>query len=208
MAMQNAIKQNIPLSSVLNAAIKINEVANQISGLQFTVNSTGTITAADTTVSISQIENISKSCINESNLNDENISFEIRIANYIKSIAKQHPVIRWILIRIILSYLISNSSTTSIINNTTININLFKNEVNKMNVDEAFHNNYRFVSAKSLSVWSKNTIKSKHVGKLYFGELVKIVSKKKNWSLIEYKSKDGEVIISGWVLTRYIKRFD
>jgi hypothetical protein len=82
-----------------------------------------------------------------------------------------------------------------------------KREVRKIQVDNYFLNNYRFVTNKSLDVWSSNSTKSKKMARLYFGQLVRVVRKKKNWALIEYQDKNGEVIITGWVFTRYVKKF-
>ena len=84
-----------------------------------------------------------------------------------------------------------------------------KKEVQSVGVNDAFFRNYRFVSAETLNVRSNNSTKSRLVGKLYFGQMVRILQKKKNWTLIEYYGKDeDQIIIKGWTFTRYIKRFD
>jgi uncharacterized protein YgiM (DUF1202 family) len=83
-----------------------------------------------------------------------------------------------------------------------------KKEVKHIQIDDEFYNHYRFVSARSLTVRSNNSTRSKYVGKLYFGYLVRIIQKKKSWSLIEYRDKEGNIITQGWVFTRYIKRFN
>ena len=66
---------------------------------------------------------------------------------------------------------------------------------------------YRFVSADVLNVRSENNRKSMIVGKLYFGQIVNMIQKKKDWTLVEWQDNDGEVTIRGWVFTRYLKKF-
>lgn len=64
---------------------------------------------------------------------------------------------------------------------------------------------YRFVRVACLNVRLSNSIKSKLVGKLYMGQMVKVIRKKKNWCLMEYEN--GDVLIRGWVFTRYLEKF-
>ncbi|MTI47850.1 MAG: SH3 domain-containing protein [Firmicutes bacterium] len=69
-------------------------------------------------------------------------------------------------------------------------------------------NNYRYVSIDCLNVRLSNSINSKIIGDLHLGEVVKIVNKQRNWTLIEFKDENQENYIKGWIFTRYIKRFD
>ena len=68
-------------------------------------------------------------------------------------------------------------------------------------------NTYRFVNCESLNVRTSKTMKSASIYKLPQGAIVRIISKQKNWTKIEYKNEDETVIIIGWVNTRYISRF-
>ncbi len=210
--MQRVINKKIASSAIFNAALRISEITDKVRDLQFTVDPNGIIASSHAAFSISQVENIVSSCINDSSLTADSIPVEIRINNFLTAIAKQHPLITKIVVLLLLPILInivtSNNPSITVVNNQTILINQIKKEVNKADVNKDFYNTYRFVSSNSLNVWSKDTIKSRLIGKLYFGQLVRIVRKKRNWSLIEYKSSDGEVVIEGWVFTRYVKRFD
>lgn len=68
--------------------------------------------------------------------------------------------------------------------------------------------NHRFITADILVVRSKGNRKSKIIGKLYFGQIVLMIQKKKDWSLVEWKDSDGGLFIKGWVFTRYLKKFN
>jgi len=208
---QNTFKKHIPWTSLLNTAFRISDIATSIGDMKFTINSIGSISSFDKTVSLDQIEKISISCIKDSELKNEQISPEIRLDNFLNSILSQHPLVQKIftniLLPVLLSYIFSNNPTT-IINNKSINIKLLKKEINILNVDNAFYKNYRIVSINALSVRDKNSKKGKLISQLHFGQIVRILLKKKEWTLIEYNSLDGNNKIYGWVLTRYIKRID
>jgi len=42
---------------------------------------------------------------------------------------------------------------------------------------------------------------------LEFGQIVKVLHKSRKWTLIEYENDEDEVIIQGWVFSRYVKKF-
>ena len=67
--------------------------------------------------------------------------------------------------------------------------------------------NYRFVTANPLFVWSINRQRSKLIGELLFGSVVRVIQKNKNWTLIEWKDKDNDLVIQGWVFSRYLRKF-
>jgi hypothetical protein len=66
---------------------------------------------------------------------------------------------------------------------------------------------YRFVISKQLDVKQRPAQKSQLIGRLYFGQVVKILTKRRNWTLVEYRDDENNIIINGWVFTRYIKSF-
>lgn len=66
---------------------------------------------------------------------------------------------------------------------------------------------YRYAMASELNVREGPSRKTRIVGKLYAGQIVIVVKKTKNWTLIETSSFDGEVIVRGWAYTRYLGRF-
>jgi len=64
---------------------------------------------------------------------------------------------------------------------------------------------FRMVSASQLPVRQTNTRNTKAVDMLHFGQVVRVIEKRRNWSLVAYQKEDGEVI-KGWVLTRYLEK--
>ncbi len=65
----------------------------------------------------------------------------------------------------------------------------------------------RFVTASKLNMRSKPTIKSKNLCILNYGQVVELVAKKRNWSLISWRDKENSNILQGWVFTRYLEKF-
>ncbi|HLR79165.1 MAG TPA: SH3 domain-containing protein [Bacillota bacterium] len=63
---------------------------------------------------------------------------------------------------------------------------------------------YKIVSTETLSVRITNKKNTKKVGKLYFGQLVQVVERKRNWTKIRFESYDGNKI-EGWVYSRYLE---
>lgn len=85
------------------------------------------------------------------------------------------------------------------VNNTLI-IN-----VESKDVRDEFMKIYGYVSTDKLIMRQTNKVKSRALYTLEFGQVVRIIHKDRNWSLVEYES--DEDIIQGWVFTRYISKF-
>lgn len=66
------------------------------------------------------------------------------------------------------------------------------------------NNSYRYVIVDSLAVKEIPRQKSKTIDYLKIEQEVKIIRKRKDWSLVSYQ--DGDVIKEGWVLSRYIEK--
>jgi hypothetical protein len=190
---------------------RLNEMAENLRDVDCVINPDGTITSKNSIFNQSEIQTIIESYL-ETSPEADNVSFEIKIGNILNDILKHHPVISKIIVYLLLPFFISIFSTIYFSPPVQIDYTLLakqlKEEVRQIDVDIEFYKHYRFVSAEALTVRSNNSTRSRYVGKLYFGYLVRIIQKKKNWSLIEYRDKEGNIIIQGWVFTRYIKRFD
>lgn len=85
------------------------------------------------------------------------------------------------------------------VNNTLI-IN-----VESKDVRDEFMKIYGYVSTDKLIMRQTNKVKSKALHTLEFGQVVRIIHKNRNWTLVEYEG--DEDTIQGWVFTRYISRF-
>ena len=57
-----------------------------------------------------------------------------------------------------------------------------------------------------LNARKEKSTKSKIISHLSFGEVVEIIQKDKNWCLVRKYDNDNEIIIQGWVFTRYLSR--
>lgn len=65
---------------------------------------------------------------------------------------------------------------------------------------------YRIVTTNVLTVRNGKSKSSRKIGYTFFGEVVEIVRKDKNWCLIRRYDRESETSIQGWVLTRYLGR--
>lgn len=63
---------------------------------------------------------------------------------------------------------------------------------------------YRIVKVDVLNVREGKSRSSKIISSLTFGEVVEIIRKEKNWSLIKRYNPESETYIQGWVFTRYL----
>ena len=190
---------------------RLSEMAENFKSIDYTINPDGTITSQNSVLKQSEVQEIIESCL-ENTRTADGISFEITIDKILSNIAKQHPIITKLIVHILLvlflNFISGNYFTPPVKIDYVLLAKQIKKEVHQVEIGTEFYRYYRFVSAPSLTVWSKNSTRSRYVGRLYFGYLVRVIHKKKNWSLIEYRGKDKEVIVRGWVFTRYIKRLD
>lgn len=67
---------------------------------------------------------------------------------------------------------------------------------------------YRFVTAQQLTVRSAAGARSPAIGQLRFGQLVQVLEKGRDFTLIAWQSEDGKAELHGWVFSRYLKRFN
>ena len=74
-------------------------------------------------------------------------------------------------------------------------------------VDKTALKDYRLVTAKVLFVRKSNYQRSELIGQLYIGGIVKVIQKKKDWTLIKWEDNDKDLMIKGWVFSRYLKTF-
>ena len=160
---------------------------------------------------------------------NSNISLQQKILNILESFKKANPIIFILIYFFIFSPLqaayndavfsLITSNTKTIANQVDIleaktiekNIKIEVNNILNVNFDsnevkQQVLNQYRYVSTNSLVVRKDKSVGSKAIYTLEFGQVVRLVYKNKNWSLIEYVDEDDN-IIKGWVFTRYISKF-
>lgn len=66
---------------------------------------------------------------------------------------------------------------------------------------------YRFVTAQSLTVSSEPQARGQALGQLRLGQTVHVIGKERDFTLVTWRSEDGNAQLQGWVFSRYLKRF-
>lgn len=66
---------------------------------------------------------------------------------------------------------------------------------------------YRFVYATLLHVRAEGVMSGEVIDALPMGKTVKVVERRKSWSLIEYEDPESEEVLQGWVFSRYLMKF-
>jgi Bacterial SH3 domain len=67
---------------------------------------------------------------------------------------------------------------------------------------------FRYVSAKTLSVRQNPKARSPEVSRLSFGMAVRLLKKDKDFALVIWTDKESGVEIQGWVFSRYLGKFN
>lgn len=67
---------------------------------------------------------------------------------------------------------------------------------------------YRFVAAQSLIVRGKAGIRSRAIGTLSFGQAIRVLEREKSWTLVEWTDSGNRLQLQGWVLSRYLSKFN
>ena len=141
-----------------------------------------------------------------------NLSLQTFI-QYFKSI--EAPIIRKILFQMFLSVILAVASNVISypLNNYIYGGGFEKRIVIKQISREIFNTSrnkeiatYRLVTADILHVRQAKKKKSSVVGYLRFGDVVKILKKGRHWSLVVLKDEENEIILQGWVFSRYLKK--
>jgi len=83
-----------------------------------------------------------------------------------------------------------------------------KSTVNSTIDNKKVLSSLRYVSADILNVRSSASSKSEIIGYLYFSSAILVLEKKNSWTLIEWSDSDSDLKITGWVFSRYLKKFE
>ncbi len=88
-------------------------------------------------------------------------------------------------------------------------VKLYKKDVKTTtaSIDYEALKQFRFVILPGLKVRASGRMKAHIVAEAKLGQIVTIVRKERNWSLVKYIDRDTQEYVSGWVLTRYIEVF-
>src|SRR6202165_5999163 len=82
-----------------------------------------------------------------------------------------------------------------------------KQEISRSVGNAEYIKTYRLVSVMSLNVRAEGAVASRQIGTLQFGQIVELVEKRKNWSLVRWHDDETNVSLQGWVFSRYLEKF-
>lgn len=211
--------ENSFLSSELVSSINhIKGLVTDIDIEDISFNNDGTISLSDQSFRVTDVKCIIENCLEEKVNVQSPASLAMTINSLLDNAAKQHPLLAKIMIFIILPILINIFTSQLLLDrsydfeklisqNKTTLVKSIRNEVQRAGLHQSILRNYKFVSTSALNVHVKNAIKSKVLCQLYFGQVVQVVYKNKNWTLIRCINEEGEITVEGWVFTRYLSKF-
>lgn len=66
--------------------------------------------------------------------------------------------------------------------------------------------NYRLVTRDEVNVREKPSFRSKVDRKIYFGQVVIFLAKKRDWALVAWSDDSGELLHKGWIPSKYMSK--
>jgi len=182
------------------------------------VNSDNTVTLNSTTLSCTEIQQIANE-IADKTFNRSSEQLENAITRLVAEIrALKNPALERILS--LLVYPIIVALIFSIVNPITDfyikeSLSAEKREIEKKikkhvlatTENVAQLNSYRLVSRKFLDVRVNPSARSPALGRLYWGQVVVLIEKRKDWSLVAWSDDENSVAVQGWIFSRYLGKF-
>lgn len=161
-----------------------------------------------------EIKEITREILEESEIFQSQENIEKQLNMLINNAEKtKQPWYKAVLISIIASFVIfllnpliepfKQEYTNFIQQNSRMVIKKMQHKVHEEFGDSPLLKEYKIISTQEMRVRITNKVDSSSIGKVYFGQLVRVVQKKRNWSLVQYENESGE-LIEGWVFTRYL----
>lgn len=218
------------LSAFDNVAIQMEQIYSEIeiseTGNDLDNTKLNLLEVLEDAINESGILEKAKSQINEVQIHLQEkilLIYSYVITKYPKTSSITIEAFRSYIISLLISVAIGTSSIISVTNTFNINIenaslitiNIhdtkiitkeIKHAVKKLPLDATALSSYRFVIIESLAVRRSPKMESEKIDKIPLGKMVRIVEKRRNWSLIEYMNQDGEYVY-GWTHTRYLEKF-
>lgn len=211
---------NIDIHKALQGSVSLNSIKDIALSVKdsIEVDNEGGITLSSKRITAAELQELSDKIFHKSSLAELH-SFDEAINRLISEIsALKDPITQKILIYFVyplIIIIIASFINPIVSHHVRSNMKLDKRSlvkelkvnVNKNVYNQAILNSLRYVSADTLNVRSSASINSDSIGYLRFSSAVLILEKQKNWTLIEWNDPDADAKITGWVFTRYLKRF-
>jgi len=123
--------------------------------------------------------------------------------------------ILWILIAILLNNLLTSPSENikpNVNYNFSISNRTYITKIIQKEIPKEIDNKYllrtlRFVNKDSLDVRIIYYQRSRLLWTLHLGDVVRVIKRKKSCTLIEWSDQENDLRITGWVFSRYLKKF-
>ena len=213
---QTLRSMTIPTNQLAEMAKSISAISAYTSDIpkdDIIINDDNTLSCANKTFNLNNVEsdlrNIVEEIIDPQNINRRFDNLDKKLDSLKKDpLYKQIliAILVWIIITFCLEPLIKNQLAQYPAQNKNSVVKRIQKKISSSNIEKDLLKDYRIVKANVLDVRAKNTRKSKIRGKLYLGQLVYVVKKNKNWTLIESKDSEDSVVLKGWVFNRYLKK--
>jgi hypothetical protein len=206
----NVFTNNLSFELIKSVALEVQE--------SLKVDSAGGVSLSSRRIAVAELQSLSDQIIHNASLNESN-SLEESLNHLINEIKLQRDpwtqkLLMWFifpLIMIICASVINpvvdhnikpylNGAKRSIVKE-------LKSTVNSTIDNKNVLSSLRYVSANILNVRSSASSKSEIIGYLYFSSAILVIEKKKNWTLVEWNDPDTDAKITGWVFSRYLKKF-
>ncbi|TKB93681.1 MAG: SH3 domain-containing protein [Nitrospira sp.] len=207
------------LGTIAAASLKVNVILSDISNVPLEVTPDTQIPLAKNSLPIQDVAVRIDEFISNSQTLSQLTKGQHKLSDAIDSISdeikKQNSPIQIILFQVLLAVLVGyfiNLTTPSV--DEAIHRQLKKKEIVKKLQTEANSlglqgkdlQSLRVVMASSLRARETPSRRSKTIGILYQGQVVKQVTKGRDWTLVEFL--DGDTTHRGWAFTRYLMRIE
>jgi hypothetical protein len=183
----------------------------------YEINSDGTIATNGSVYSVKEIQDEINLLVEDVTNNHNKLSFEKIIYSNFKLNAKEHPVLAFIFIYIIIPIFVNVCANIlsdkvglynkEIKRNRSKIVQTVNAQINHLKPDKSFYKYYRFVYIDKLNVRVGRSRKTRVISVINFGQLVKVIKVKNDWALIECMFEEESICITGWVFVRYLKKF-
>ena len=209
---------NITLKDIFKITSEMKDFYANLPDDEISLQDDKNIVCAGKTYDISEINDLVEETIEKAGFSEDNKISKKDFENLISEIKKIKDTclqkILWNflfpLLLIIFSILANDyyhDSNVFISRHKNEIIKLIEDQIEKTVVDKTALKDYRLVTAKVLFVRKSNYQRSELIGQLYIGGIVKVIQKKKDWTLIKWEDNDKDLMIKGWVFSRYLKTF-
>jgi uncharacterized protein YukE len=207
---ENLFTNNLSFELIKSAALEVQD--------SLKVDSQGGMSLYSKRIVAEELQSLSDQIIHNASLNTSN-SLEESINKLINEIQLQRDpwiqkLLMWFIFPLIIvifssiiNPIVDHKIKTYLNSDKRAIVKELKSTVNSAIDNKNSLSSLRYVSADILNVRSSASRKAEIIGYLYFSSAILVIEKKKNWTLVEWSEPDTGVKVTGWVFSRYLKKF-